>query len=141
MNGTKKKTKVTLQSGHSVSCEIYDDKKQLVGDFVFICANCGFEYFNLSEDTKLLSCAKCKAKIGYKLKGKFERPQESPGRKWLGFYTNMGAEYVWTCFCGHNLHHLVNSLMYTECEQCQNKTSRRKGIAAMAMTDKITWKI
>jgi len=141
MTKNKDKKNVKLQSGMTVSCEVFDDKSKYVGDFIFICSFCQFEYFDFNKDFTKLFCSKCKASTGYLLKGKWERPQDSPGRKWLGFYMENGAEYVWTCNCGHNLHQLVNKLTHTVCEKCASKTSRRKDLQIMAMTGGIKWSV
>jgi hypothetical protein len=133
--------KVKLQTGLTISAEVYDDKNNLVGDFIFCCSYCGFEYVWFSTNAKRLHCGKCNANLGYLLKDKFKRPEDSPGRKCLGFYMDNGSEYVWTCHCGHRLHKLVNKMNYTICEKCESRTSRRKDMATMAKTDEVSWNV
>ena len=133
-----KKQKVKIHEGITVSCDVYDDKGNYVGEFIFMCSFCHMEYFAFSEDFNRLYCTKCKTVVGYKLKCEFVRPPDSPGRKHLGFYNNED-EYVWQCGCGHNLHHLVGNLAHTTCEKCKAKTSRKKDLPTMAITNKITW--
>ena len=136
-----KSIKIQAHSGYSVSCDIQDDKGDMIGEFVFICSKCHFEYFKFSEDAKKLYCGKCNVNIGYKLEGKWKRPRDTPGRKCLGFYMDVGTEYVWTCHCGYNLHHLMHELTHTECEKCQGKTSRCKDIITMTDISKVKWNI
>ena len=143
MSKSKNKTKdikAEIRSGLTVSCDIYTDDGNEVGEFVFICSFCHFDYFNFSDDGKTLYCGKCHAKVGYLLEHEWKRPPDSPGRKVLGFYYE-NIEYVWTCGCGHDLHHLHERLTHTQCEKCQSKTSRRKDVAIVSMTDRISWNV
>lgn len=131
--------KARMNNGYTVHCDVYDDKNNNVGEFIFICSYCGFEYFRFGGGAKKLYCVKCGSGVGYKLEREWKRPKDTPGRKHLGFYTDGGLEYVWTCHCNHDLHNLINDLTYTECEGCHSKTSRRKDITTIS--SKATWAI
>ena len=133
--------KAQIHTGYSANTKIYGESQEVLGEFTYVCSNCEYEFFEINLDFKTLKCGKCESKVGYRLTKEWKRPADSHNRKHLRFVMDAGIEFVWTCTCGHDLHHLATDLSHTYCEKCERKTARRINVAATITAGKATWKI